>query len=250
MKKLISLILVLCMACMLIPAMAESAAATGIWYAKTMKMGDMEMDMASIGMAITVELNEDGTATMTASGQEPTPGTWTLEGDQITLIDETNTMTGTVTADTLTLELDGQTMILTREEPAAAIEPAAVKAAASAEEFYGNYVLSLLDMDGALLDVGAMGFTTGVSISADKIEIVPSSEEDTFAILIMLMDLSPAGFEDGALKLVSGTNPDNIQASAQLLEDGMIKVSSINTSNGEGLVFYVTPAAAAEEPAA
>ena len=71
-----------------------------------------------------------------------------------------------------------------------------------------------------------------------------------YALVVAMLGLSPAGFEDGALKLASATNPDEVFATAQLLEDGMIKVSAMNTTTAEALVLYLAPAAAAEEPAA
>lgn len=251
MKKLVSLILVLCLACMLIPAMAESAAVTGEWYVKTIKMGEQEMDVASLGMSITMTLNEDGTAIMVTSGQEPATANWTLDGDQLTIAseDQVTNMTGTVAEDTITLEQNGQFMVLTREAPAA-IEVAPVKAAASADEFYGNYVLALMEMEGSIIDLRAMGVTTGINISEGNLEIVPSSEEDVYSLVIAMLGLTPAGFEDGALKLTSATNPDEVTATAELLEDGMIRIATMNTSTAEALVIYLAPSAAAEEPAA
>ena len=84
MKKLISLILVVLLLCMALPAFAEEEV-TGDWYLKTMKMDDQEYDAASIGYAITMTLNEDGTVIMVVPDREPTAGTWVLEGDKITV---------------------------------------------------------------------------------------------------------------------------------------------------------------------
>lgn len=42
MKKLISMILIVCMACMMIPAMAEEDL-TGEWYVKTMSQGEQDL---------------------------------------------------------------------------------------------------------------------------------------------------------------------------------------------------------------
>ena len=82
MKKLISLILTVCMACMLIPAMAESASAAGVWYLQEMTNNGVTMAAGDTGIVWTLTLGEDGTAvsamTMMGETQEQS-GTWTQE---------------------------------------------------------------------------------------------------------------------------------------------------------------------------
>ena len=85
MRKIVALLLALMMSCMLIPVMAEDSI-TGEWYASFM------------GVAITLTVNEDGSFQMALPGQDPTVGTWTLEGDQFT-------MTADVSAGSLTSEV-------------------------------------------------------------------------------------------------------------------------------------------------
>ena len=96
MKKLFSLILALCMVCTLVPAVAEEDV-TGEWYLKTMKQGETEYDAGAISYNITMTLNADGTGTMLSpASEEPTPGSWTLEGDKITVTFEDSPIGGTV----------------------------------------------------------------------------------------------------------------------------------------------------------
>ena len=103
MKKLISLILILCMACMLIPAMADTDV-TGTWYASMM------------GIPMTMTLNADGTGTMISPVQGgEAPAAWTMEGDKITITVNDSPATGTVTADAITLEESGMEIVFTRE---------------------------------------------------------------------------------------------------------------------------------------
>ena len=211
MKKLISLILILCMACMLIPAMADGTVA-GDWYLKIMIVDGTEYDAAAMGYNITMSINEDGTMTMTSPTEpDPMPGTWTLEGDQITITVDDEPASGTVTADSITMISEEYTMIFTQEAPVA-ITLADTKAAGAAEEFYGSYLCKYVDMEGSLMDITAI--------------------------------------EDGALKLVSATNPDGLSAKLELLEDGMIKLSAVRSDISETMTFYFMPAVAAEEPAA
>ena len=71
MKKILALVLVLCMALAAIPAMAEEI--SGTWY----------MTLADVTLG-TFVLNEDGTANVNLIGQEGT-GSWSAEGDTLTV---------------------------------------------------------------------------------------------------------------------------------------------------------------------
>lgn len=249
MKKLISLLLILCMACMLIPTVAEEAL-TGEWYLKSMKMGEQEYDAAALGVNVVMALGEDGSAAMTTlDSPDPVTGTWTLDGDQFTLnIEGEDPVSGTVTAEAIALEQEGQIMIFTREAPVA-ITVADAKAAESAEDFYGTYTIAYVDMEDRLMDMSGMGYTTGLVIGEGTFEILPTNDEDMMALTLGMFALTPTDLEDGVLKLTSATSPENVDGRIELLEDGMIKITTKNNSNQSSLVFYFTPAAA-EEPAA
>ena len=94
MKKLISMVLVLCMAATMVSALAETDV-TGEWYGSMM------------GFSMKMVLNADGTGEMTVVGQGTSPATWTMEGDQITITANDSPATGTVTADG-EADLDGE----------------------------------------------------------------------------------------------------------------------------------------------
>ena len=241
MKKLISLILALALCCMLVSAVADEEI-TGAWYAKTIKAGDQEYDAAAMGLNMTITLNEDGTA---SSGEST--GTWTLEGDQITVTIEGSPATGTVTADTLTLEADGQTLIFTREAPEG-ITLADAVAAESIEEFYGEYTLAYMDMDGTVVDVALFGgLYPDLKLEEGVIEFVASSDEDLFAALYNVLGLQ-GEFADGVMNLKSTLEGTEATGTIEKLEDGMIKVT-LNSYDTQ-VIFYYAPAEAAEEPAA
>ena len=119
MKKLISLLLILCMACMLIPAMAEESPA-GVWYA----------DYSGAVMILT--LGEDGSASMEVSGTQMGSGTWAIvDGKiEITMTDmsgEPSTQVATLADGVLTMGDDTMTVDFTRE-PIEVWAPAEVKA--------------------------------------------------------------------------------------------------------------------------
>ena len=88
MKKLISLMLILCMACMLVPAMADEDIA-GEWTMVKVVVQGMEMEPSAIGMEMVIMLNADGTAEAKTSygGAEPeiSDGTWTMDGSTVTI---------------------------------------------------------------------------------------------------------------------------------------------------------------------
>ena len=118
MKKLISLILILCMACMLVPAMAEDAA--GIWYAVEMTSEGLTIKPAEVGMSMTLELKEDGTAEMVMemAGQKDTDaGTWSVEGDTLSMTFKEATLTATIADGKFAMEQDGANITFSKEAP-------------------------------------------------------------------------------------------------------------------------------------
>lgn len=247
MKKLISFVLALALCCMLVSAVAD-VDVTGAWYMKTMKAGDVEYDASAMGLSMTIILNEDGTAATQGMGGAAQTGTWTLDGDQITVTIDGAPASGTVTEETLTLEADGQTMILTREAPAGAIEVADVVAAESIEEFYGEYVLTYMDMDGSLVSAAVFGgMYPNLKLDEGVIEFVASSEQDIFAAIFNVMGLQ-GEFADGVMNVAATLEGADTTGMIEKLEDGMIKVTLINGE--ENTIFYYAPAEAAEEPAA
>ena len=245
MKKLISLILVVLLLCMALPAMAEEDI-TGDWYLKTMKMGDQEYDAAAIGFAITMTLNADGTSSMSMpDSEEALVGTWALDGDKITVTIDDDPVEGTVSVGAIVLEQDGGEMVFTRDE-VSTITLAEVKAAESAEEFYGNWTSVYVEMEGMVMDISVVEMgVPNVTISETGMEFF--DEEDGILTLILKMNkLETPVFAEGKLTAKAAADAVNADFSidAELLEDGMLKLTLI--SNDSPMVLYCTPA----EPAA
>ena len=101
MKKLAALLLALCMMIAAIPALADGEA--GTWY----------MTLADVSAGY-ITLNEDGTAAADMMGSGEMTGTWTAEGNAVTI---------TIDGDPLTFVFDGTSMTseefpipLTKEE--------------------------------------------------------------------------------------------------------------------------------------
>ncbi len=244
MKKLISLILVMLLICMAIPTMAEEDI-TGDWYLKTMKSGDQEYDAASIGYVIVMTLNADGSAVMTMPGQEPVTGTWTLEGNKITVTADDTPVEGTVSEGAIILEQDGMEMVFSRDE-VSAITLAEVKAAESAEEFYGNWTCVYLEMEGKVMEISIVGMgVPSVAISENGMEFFDEGD-GTLTLILKMNKLGAPVFAEGklAVKAAAGALNPNFTVDAELLEDGMLKLMLV--SNDSPMILYFTPA----EPAA
>ena len=242
MKKLISLILVALLLCLALPAMAEEEI-TGDWFVKTMKEGDQEYDAASIGYAMTLTLNDDGTVVMAIPGQEASVGTWTLEGDRITVTINDSPVSGTVSDGVMDLEQDGMELIFTREA-VEAIAVAEIKAAEAAEAFYGEWTCAYADADGMIVDI-AVADMGRPNMSISETAMTFSDEEDgLLAFLLNMAKLGAPSFGEGKLTVNAGPDAPNPEFSAtvELLEDGMTKLTMITDTP---LVLYFTPAQAA-----
>ena len=237
MKKLISLLLILCVACMLVPATAD-ADVTGEWYASYM------------GVVMTMNLNADGTGTMAIPGQEqPEAASWTMEGDQITITVQDSPATGTVTADSIQMTQDGMELVFTRE-PVAPIQVAAVKAAASEDEFLGDWTCAYVEAQGMIVDMSSLGgmVMSDITVKDGAIEFIAANEEDFMATMYNMMGLTYK-FEDGKLVLASSVQDAGISGVIETLEDGMIKMT-MDTGTEDPMIVYFAKKAAAEEPAA
>ena len=230
MKKLISLLLVVLLLCMALPTMAEEEV-TGDWYLKTMKMGDQEYEAASIGYVIQMTLNEDGSVVMAMPEQEPETGTWVLDGDKITVTINDSPAEGIVSEGTITLSEEGTELIFTREA-VEAITMAEVKAAESAEEFYGDWTSLYVEMDGTIIDISVIGMgVPQVKISETGLEFF-DEEDGTLTLILKMSKLDAPVFAEGKLTAKAAAdalNPD-LNVTAELLEDGMLKLTVLSSS--------------------
>ena len=243
MKKLISLVLILCMACMLVPATAEDV--TGDWYLKTMKQGETEYDAGSIGYNISMTLNADGTGTMlTPTSEEPLSGSWTLEDGKITITFDNSPIEGTVADGAISLAEGEQTMIFTREA-GQAIQLAEVNPAAAAEEYEGDWTVKY---------VGIAGMTIDASLSPEPMPSANITDgglkfvgEGSLGQMFGENAL-PLTYADGAMSFSLTMGETSIEIKAEMLQDGMMALSVIMGDTVTSL--YFVKAEAAEEPAA
>ena len=178
MKKLVSLLLAMMVACMMVPAMAEVTAetVTGEWFVTEMLAGEMSINPADMGMEISLVLNEDGTMVMTMAGESQN-GTWALADGKVQLTagegDEASTVEMTVEEDgTLKGGDEGQVLVFSREKPEGLVIPTPVDAE-SEDAFLGTWNVYMIGMDGQVMPLSMMtaaGFEIGgtMTIEAGK----------------------------------------------------------------------------------
>ena len=237
MRKLISLVLVLCMACMLVPAMADDDI-SGEWY------GGVQ------GQPLILSLNADGSYTMSLMESDASSGTWVLDDPTLTMHDTEGDYDIVMVYRDSALNFDEMGITLTKdpENLPAKIEVAAEKAADSAEAFFGTWKCVYVEQNGSIVDLALVDvYFPDITIADGSLTFVPASEDDEMAAMYNMLGVIPA-FEDGMLKLASTIPDAGIDGYVRLLEDGMIRMSLGSTE--EAVVFYYAPAAAAEAPAA
>ena len=266
MKKLISLLLALCMACMLIPAVAEDSP-VGVWYAVKVIMKGVEVNPADMGMDWTMTFNEDGSFvnSMGIMGQsQDTTGTWTYEGGTLSVTSDGSTAALPFADGAITIDMGEEgSAVFTQEAPAAAPK-AAVVAAESEDVFLGSWALSSIDIMGihATKDMfasfGMEGYEVSMVIEPGKVTMTsatagtdPSSTEmesvfEGGKLLVKIPNLEESLQAAGEL----GLNLDiGDTQTIELVEDGTILYSMEFMGMSMGVYLEKTDAAA-EAPAA
>lgn len=164
----------------------------GVWYVQSMIQDGMEVDasfIVSMGMSITLTLNEDGTASMEMTGQDKQEGTWTSDGTTGTIAFASE-IPFTVDGETIVmtqpnLELEeGQTapvMVFGREEPKAESMAPAVEGA-KLSDFNGTWNATSIMTFGFPLPLAAMGG-----------EITMTLDEGKAAVNVVTRDLENHG---------------------------------------------------------
>lgn len=240
MKKLISLILALCVALTMASALADGAA--GVWY------GDYH------GAVMTLTLAEDGTCSMEVSGFQMGAGTWAEKDGavEITMTDMTggaSTLIATLADGVLTLADEDMSVDFTQEAPEI-WAPADVNPEAAAEDFDGSWAIAKVNTMGMLVDASAAGMgEMTLNIENGVVTFGGNASSITFFIGDAAI---PLNYADGTLSYSIDIANDamalSFQLQAVLLQDGMLSVS-LDMGYGE-TVMYFTRVAAEEAPAA
>ena len=248
MKKLFSLILVLSMAVMLVPALAESADVTGEWTA----------DYS--GYAVVLTLNADATFSMEVAGMGGAEGTWTIEGEALSLTAQGQTIVYDVKDGKISASQGGETLEFTRagaEEaaPAAETAPAEVKAAevtfadvnpdAAAEDFNGEWCVQYVAAGDEIAANDTGEVTADIAIKDGGITFGSGSGfSELFGDKALEME-----FAGGAFSYSRDFFGVSLSFRIEMLQDGM--AAATMSIDEESFILYMTRVgAAAEEPAA
>lgn len=236
MKKAFAALLVLSMLLSAV-ALAESTGAAGTWYLIEVQSEGQTFNPADFGMEMTLVLNEDGTAAMNGVGDEPSTGTWTIDGSTVTVTIDDDPLDFALEDGKLTASQDNLTMVFSTEpSEAATFAPAAPVEAAAAEDFAGTWNAAKIGLEGTYYDAAILG--------AD----VTATFEDTTVTLDGFMFSNtaiPLEFADGALSFSGSDDESGMQIAikASLLEDGMLALD-LDAGETGAFTFYMNRAEA------
>ncbi len=215
-------------------AVAQSDDLTGTWYAKSMSDGTVEYAMADIGRDMSMTLNADGSAVMSATGEEDQVGTWertetglTWIGDNVTL-DIIKNEEGTLLA-----EEQGTTILFSREAPQVFTpgEPVAAKSIAAFAGHWKGIKISMLD---TVMSSALVSNELSLSIEGETVN-------GTFTYLSTGYGTDSAftsvgTFSDGIVTL-TGENMDGY--TLKIYDTGLLALQSPETYGA--IIFYFEP---------
>ena len=234
MKKLLSVVLALCMVCLMGAALAENAAAgvVGMWYLKTVQTGTMNVEACTVGMIVTLEVKEGASFTMDAMGTV-TNGTWELKDNTLALTAEGTTLEAVYADETLTMGQGEGLMIFTKEEQKA-LTLAPVKENAAAEEFEGNWASAYVSVGGAIVNADVSPETMAtLKIEKGQMSIAGDGSLGKLTGGLQL----PMTYEDGKLTYTMSAGIMSIVYTAVMLEDGMLGLTADIGSTALAIYF-------------
>ena len=225
MKKILSVLLsaamILAMLCG--GAFAEAADVTGEWYGSL------------FGIAMTLTVNEDGTYVMDMGDDDPTDGTWRLDGETM-IMDEGSEEEIAFASDgeSLYAEVEGLEFLFTRE-PVEVFEAAPARTDAALEEFAGTWNCTLVDMMGMQVPPEMAEMELTLTIDGENVCMI-------MGIFGEPTDVDLTGeFADGTLTVTVPSEYEGGEDSVftiPLLEDGSMSVTTLLME--EELVFYMS----------
>ena len=250
MKKLIAVLLVLCLGCMMIPALAEGDSLVGTWYLTKAESQGVTMPVDGTGISMTLTLKEDGSFDLeeSAFGQTQTAsGTWAATVTGVALTVQGETLEAKVADDAIVLEVSGAVMYLTRTAPEARdIGEAGIKLAEDVTDFDGSWVISQAKVMGMTVSAEEAGMEELAVMKISNGSIVETAVDGT-------ENKMEGVYADGKLAVTMNVEGVDVDMVFSLLEDGNLLASM--TINYEGFsmdieLLYIPMADEAAEPAA
>lgn len=208
----------------------------GEWYGNMM------------GLSVTLTLDESGEYSMAMDGEEPSVGSWELDGETVYMDKGTETETSfAYDGETLYAEMDGMEFVFSQDpEAAAGFVPAEARTDVKIEDFAGYW---------AGTQVSAFGMTAPLKMmEVEKVDLEITDNKINFIMAGGFMfgeweipDLEGT-LEDNTLTFVLEAEDEYSEDTTwniQLLEDGTMSLSTVMME--EEVVFYLEASEAAEE---
>ena len=218
MKKMLSLLLaaVLVLACIGVSAADD---VSGTWYVTEASQGDIKLDPATIGIEMTLTLNPDGTAALSAMGQDQACA-WTLNADNnVVLTADGQDIVLNYDGTSLTLSEDGIGFKFERNAGEAFKRPADA-AADSISAFNGSWTAVKAGVAGMYVDMSVLA-SFGLELNENALNFVITDG------VLTAPDTDPQTltFADGALSgEIPGLGEEPSAVRVLLLEGDMIEI--------------------------
>ena len=249
MKKVFSMLLALCLACVLLPAQAEELSPVCTWYlVRGEKNGVVVETAGMINMVLTI--HEDGSCltkiTMYGTEMED-QGTWTAADGGILITDSTGIpQMLSFAGEELTMDMDGTLMYFSHTEPEAPDTTVAEKVPAEAvEQFNGSWRISRVMAMGVVTSAENMGMDQAANMEILNGHITENGQHEGNPVATE----TDAEFTDGFLQVSKETDGLTFRMTYALLEDGTLGCF-MDIMGMEVTMIYERTDAATEEPAA
>ncbi len=232
MKKLASLLLALVL-CFSFAVADEAPAFLGEWFLNTVVYKSFPVNATYFGMSMSLVFEANGSAVTRLTGYDDIPGTWTLDGETITVNSNGAIDTYTFDGESVTAaSTDGMSMVYGRTP---AVKPvygeAAIKADAVPADFYGSWFCMASEAGGKQLPPVMAGMTLAMSIDAYD------------AVCVFLVDEYNIGWVGGTgavengqmvIDVTSAQEPTTV--TLRMYEDGVIAYDE--GEGGEKVTYY------------
>ena len=240
MKKLLAILLTLCMLFGLLTVLAEDDI-KGEWHLISVTLEGKEMNAGTLGLTVVFTFNEDGTGEMkNVQLDESVPITWANKDGKYIMTTDGEEAPMKIDEGMLKIEAPTGAMILSREAPAAAV-PVAVPAEKE-DAFFGEWKISKVSMNGIIITAEDLASTGQGEIGGTlKIEAGKASIAINFAGLETSFD-GTTSFADGKLTV---TLPNDMSPiTIELMDNGEL-FTELNADTSPLPVYF----APAETPA-
>lgn len=261
MKKILSILIALCLVCLLVSACAEESVC-GTWRLNSVENGGATLSREGLdaqGADMILVLNDDGTFTDTeilGTDKYEYGGTWTQEGDTISLfIDGEADSTVQIRDDgSLVVYFDETGLVLVRAEAGEAQGeiPAAVEVQ-DLSQLDGEYKLAGAFLAGQEIDIATLGMNTNVTVTVKDGSAHLTSTWDSGFVYEVDVETRLADGKVTTSEIDFGGDVGKLGADISLREDGsMIATVSIPFGGQQAEIEFVLVRIeeAAGEPAA